>query len=262
MTKFDPNKVLNQLIGKHSVMEGLFDLESLGDDKIKQDIQYYVNRILTGNANKFELDNLDSLIRICLNYYVYSDMGEVLISDHEYDQLMQVWISLGNEPIIYPDIIPTHRTWPMRKHTHVGLVGSIGKIYEEAELVKYLSKYKGITEWSIAPKYDGVSGAIAVENDKMIGGLTRGDGFMGQDITPIINYADNSNMFTIGAYPITDKLYDGFYKCELCISQESFEALVEHKKYANRRSATTGIVNTPKNINLSKYITIMMVMVG
>ena len=49
----------------------------------------------------------------------------------------------------------------------------------------------------------------------------------------------------------------GFYKCELCVSIKDFEKLIKLKKYANRRSATAGIVNTPSNLNYAEFVTII-----
>jgi len=202
------------------------------------------------------MGNLESVIRLCLDYYAYSD-GDVLISDKQYDDIMNIWLLLGGKPIIYADSLSIGSTWEMKKHEYPGLVGSIKKVYSMEELSDYLEKYRGIRKWGIAPKFDGVSGAITIANGKIESGVTRGDGFEGQDITEVVKRA---KMIDEDWWPYVsreDYSCDGRYKCELVITQYDFNKLIEEKKYANRRSATTGIVNSPKNLQYAKYITII-----
>lgn len=239
----NPKELLIQL--KNGVIN-VEDLMLHHKDKIQQS----TNLIFQGNQSFIE-----EVIRLCLDYYTYSEIGGVLISDNEYDKLMQIWVSIGNAPIIYPDHLPSYSSWPLKKHSDPGMVGSIGKIYTEDELINYLSKYRGIERWIVAPKYDGVSGTIDMVDETIVSGLTRGDGFEGQDITNLIRHAKNSRDFFNGIEMSNQK--EGQYKCELVMSQEDFDTLIKEKQYANRRSATSGIINTPKNISLAKYITII-----
>lgn len=201
-----------------------------------------------------DVKQIDSFIRLCLNYYVYNDEGDVLISDRDYDMVMNVWTQLGNPPIVYPDTITDYTTWPFIKHEVPGMVGTISKIYTHEELGKYLSKYNGITKYVIAPKYDGISACIKKKDNNIVYGITRADGYMGQDITAVVRSAKNAATFSES---MNGSEYDGYFKCELCISQEDFNELIKEKRYANRRSAISGIVNSPKNLNLAKYITII-----
>lgn len=233
------NTIYNDLIS------GKIDIESLKDKK--DVIQKYTIEILQGIIR--DKKTIEYVIRLCLDYYTYSETGDVLITDSEYDMLMRTWMFLGEKGIIYPDHLPSHTTWKIKKHKDPGMVGSIGKIYAEDELISYLSKYRGVESWALAPKYDGVSCIIEVDNNSIELGMTRGDGYEGQDITKLVKYAHNSNDFR--------NLPSGSYKCELVMSQENFNELCKEKVYANRRSATSGIVNTPKNIMFAKYITII-----
>jgi DNA ligase (NAD+) len=210
---------------------------------------------LNQNAKLFTADIILYFIMICLDCYAYSETGDTLISDHEYDTLVNAYRAYThNEAPIYPDTIGNYTTWPFIKHEAPGMVGSVNKIYDEYELKRYMAQYipmyGKLRSYIIAPKFDGVSASIKVnENGRILLGVTRADGVEGQDITRVVQNAHNSNIF--------QSLKPGYYKCELCVGKSDFMALIEEKKYANRRSATTGIINTPKNLHLARYITII-----
>ena len=209
-------------------------------------------------------DNLkicEDLIMLYLDYYTYSEDGDVLITDHEYDMLMNWYIDHGGTLISRSDLLTNQTQWDFVKHESPGIVGTVKKIYTFEELVDYVSKYKtssGIRKFRVAPKFDGISSAIKIDSKgRFLMGVTRNNGVEGQNITEVVRRAKNAK--EVGSY-YAFNLKKGetlWVKTELCISSEDFEKLVEEKEYANRRSATSGIVNSPKNLNLAKYITII-----
>lgn len=224
------------------------------------DIKCLYEEFMTGRK-AFDRDIVFNLIMIFLDYYTYSESGESLISDKEYDDLMNYWMGRTNELISTSDILTTQTHWEFVKHESPGMVGTIKKIYSFEELMTYMSKYKahkGYRSYRIAPKFDGISSAIKIDsNGKILLGVTRNDGVRGQDITTIVRNAENSE--EIAAYYALD-LKSGEYawiKTELCVGSHNFDKLCEIKAYKNRRSATSGIVNSPKNVSLAKFITII-----
>ena len=119
-----------------------------------------------------------------------------------------------------------------------------------AKLLKdTVCKYKTMKGYAIAPKYDGISVALKIENHRLIYAATRYDGVKGQNITALVKQAQFPSWFKDAP--------DGYYKCEILMSIDDYNELVKEKQYANRRSAVSGIVNTPSNIEYGKYLTIM-----
>ncbi len=215
----------------------------------KNDFNDFALKVISG---KVSADNqqLDAFIRLCNDVYTYSSEGEVLISDSLYDQCMNVYKSNGNDTIVYADTIG-QKKWNFIKHEIPGVVGTLEKAYTYKDIKDYLRKYIGVDKFILAPKFDGISCAIKVDKGQIISAATRYNGVIGQDITELIKRAKNSENF------IFPELGNGFYKCELCVGIDEFNELVKYKKYANRRSATAGIINTPTNINYASYITII-----
>ena len=231
--------------------------ELLKGQKTLEDIATFRDEFLEFNrrifsANKIDLDELKAFLMICLDYYTYSDSGDVLIPDHNYDMCMQRYYEeLGGRTekntMTYADPLAGTR-WEFITHEIPGMVGTISnKLYSYEELKSVVRSLQSIHQYRLSPKYDGVSVAIKRKDGKIVYGATRYDGMQGQDITRLIVRAK---------YPKWWKeAPDGFYKFEFLVSSQDFEELVQIKKYANRRSATSGIINTPKNIALGKYLT-------
>lgn len=226
--------------------------ESITMDKIftrKDDFNNFAIKVISGKISP-EDPQLEAFIRICNDAYAYSPDGEVLIPDSLYDQCMQVYKSNGNATIVFADSIG-QKKWNFIEHEIPGVVGTISKAYNYKELKDYLRKYIGVDKFILAPKFDGISCAIKIVDGKIISGATRYNGIMGQDITELVKRAKNSENF------IFPELGNGFYKCELCVGTKEFEELIKIRKYANRRSATAGIINTPSNLNYAEFITII-----
>lgn len=218
--------------------------------KFKPQFQDYAGKIITGMV-KPDDPEVEAFLKICLDVYTYSAEGEVLITDSEYDQCMRVYRTIGkHENIIFADEIGRSH-WQFVEHKVPGVVGTIDKVYNYQDFKKYLGKFYNVKYFIIAPKYDGVSCDVEVEDGVIISGTTRYNGFIGQDISRLIKNAHNAQTF------IDPNHRTGHYKCELVVSTADYNELTTIRKYANRRSATAGIINTPKNINLAKFITII-----
>lgn len=210
-----------------------------------------------------EMDEYKDLIMILLDYYTYHSEGSVAITDYEYDLLMNNYIINGGEPITHADIIqdPLQTRWSFVKHEAPGMVGSIKKTYDEASLYLWwekVYKHDGVRSFHIAPKFDGISSAIKISGrGKLLQAVTRNDGYEGQDITKVIDRARNIQDVLERYSSMINKDEYVWLKTEIVMKSSSFKKCIEEKEYANRRSATSGIVNSPKNLHLAKYLDII-----
>ena len=214
----------------------------------QQDFFQYAMESL--RAKKVNVKELNAFLKLCIDYYTMSSNGDNLIPDILYDKVMERYKSESKETIVYSDPILQGTHWNFIPHKIPGMVGTLKKIYSYEELKAYLRAYSGVSQFVLSVKLDGVSVCIEMRNNKIVSGATRYDGEQGQDITKLVNGAVKyDNFLTNGR--------NGFYKCEMLVSTKQFNELAEYKKYANRRSATSGIINTPSNLKYAKYITIV-----
>ena len=217
------------------------------------DIQTYNDLIINGEYDPTD-EGLRSILMLTLDQYTYSEDGTVFISDHSYDILHRLWQSKGHKPIIYADIFGSE--WKMVHHDAPWMVGTVQKVYSLDELRSYInsvndrygSRSLNPVSWVVAPKFDGISANLKIQDNKLIQAITRGDRDMGQDITEVVRRCCN----------LEEILYwhehaNGYLKVELCVPSSEFEPL-KAQGYANRRSATSAIVNSPKNIQNAKHI--------
>ena len=205
-----------------------------------------------------------------LNYYgkkyYTEDISE--ISDFEYDMLYRELQNLENE---YPELIredsPTKKIGGdiynnFEEVTHRGVMQSLHDSFSEDEVRDFINKINrdiGQTEFILEPKFDGLSVAIEYENGRFVRGSTRGDGFVGEDVT--------ENIRTITELPKVLKENIPFLEVrgEVYMSDSSFEKLLKEqenlgeKAFKNPRNAAAGSLRQkdPKiaaKRNLSIYI--------
>ena len=219
-----------------------------------QDFLDYSLKIM--NGKKYTLEELENFLVLCLDFYAFSESGKVLIPDRNYDICMKTYMSHGEEMIIFPDKLLDYKQWEFVEHKLPGLVGSLGKIYTYEELKDFCQKNNGITEFILAPKFDGISAAIQIKDGALVYAATRYNGLEGQNILPVLRRAKfHKNKKFFGEKRGIPE--DGFYKCEIVVSHEDLEQIHKYKDYANRRSATSGIINAPKNVDLGRFLTII-----
>jgi DNA ligase (NAD+) len=144
--------------------------------------------------------------------YRYHVLDDPEISDAEYDRLYDELVALEEaEPeLITPDS-PTQRVGAppsekFQKVEHHSPMGSLEKVSTDEALEKWhqdVCKRLGTDEvvYVTEPKIDGLSINLVYENGVFVRGATRGDGYIGEDVTP--------NLKTIKAVSMRMRLEDG-----------------------------------------------------
>ena len=214
----------------------------------KSQVQSYANDVIV-NGKFPSLTSLEAVIMMALDQYTYGD--EPLITDREYDILHAMWMERGMPQVIYPDTFESE--WKIAKHKASWMVGSVRKCYTIENMIQYIEDLchevgKPIHQiaWIISPKFDGISSVLEIRNHRLVQALTRGTKIEGQDITAVVSRCANLP-------EILNKYDTGFLKVELCVPQMFFGDL-ENQGYKNRRSATSAIVNSPKNLEWANHI--------
>jgi len=129
--------------------------------------------------------------------YLYYVLDKPEISDAEYDRLRKELETLEGE---FPDLVtpdsPTQRVGapprddlPNVRHVKPMLsLESVMKIDEAREFDKRMKKGLGSDEatYAVEPKFDGLSVELVYEDGVLARGATRGDGTIGEDVTPNI----------------------------------------------------------------------------
>lgn len=178
-------------------------------------------------------------------YYVY-DTSE--ISDFEYDALFRRLQELEAAHPEYDDPnSPTRRVGgrvldKFEKVTHRVQMGSLADVFSFEELHDFLDRVAAEVPdavYSVEPKIDGLSVALTYENGNFSFGATRGDGFVGENVS--------ENLRTIAAIPLT--LPEPLTFCvrgEVYMPREVFEQLNAAREregkplLANPRNAAAG----------------------
>lgn len=229
------------------------------DDMIDNTDQSLIEWIKSISLTPEILDDeeLEAIIKIHLLIYDQSESGKVLITDTQYDQLMAESVKRGNRPIITVEVNKKNsRKWELIKHPHPNLVGSISKVYTKEDLYKWLDRfddYKGKLRLAMKLKYDGVSSAVSYDGNDRYTAVTRKDGVVGQDITRLVENIPKEKREDLKVLRSAKQV-----KTEILMTRDDYERLNNDypETYANRRSAVSGIINTPSNIHLAKYLTV------
>lgn len=180
------------------------------------------------------------------SYYV---LDNPTVSDYEYDMLMQELKGLEAE---YPELVlpssPTQRVGgealsKFEKVTHKVQMGSLQDVFSFEQLEEFVTRCQNTVEnplFIVEPKIDGLSVSLEYENGILKRGSTRGDGFIGEDVT--------ANLKTVGSIPLKIKNAPEFLEVrgEVYMPKEKFLKLVEQQElkdeqpFKNPRNAAAG----------------------
>lgn len=112
----------------------------------------------------------------------YYNSGEPILSDHEFDLLGDDGLEIKN-----------FRT----KTDHLVPMGSLKKIKDAQTYNKWLESQSEIL---VSPKIDGNSIELVLEDGEIIQAITRGDGFVGNDVTDKVQHCNLENIQTTQTY--------------------------------------------------------------
>jgi DNA ligase (NAD+) len=195
-------------------------------------------------------------LRAVINYadWKYYVNDNPVLADAEYDALFK---QLKDIEQSYPNLItadsPTQRVaiglseqFPTVQHWVPML--SLENSYNAADLMDWDRKCREALHgqtvvYTVEPKYDGAGISLYYEDDRLVRGATRGDGLLGEDITP--------NIRQIKSIPLTAKISSAGVKSleirgEVIIHKETFAKYNLQRQeqglppLANPRNAASG----------------------
>lgn len=199
-----------------------------------------------------QLDMLRSVINY--NDWKYYIQDNPVLADVEYDTLFKKLKDLENT---HPDLItadsPTQRiakglSEQFTSVSHLVPMLSLENSYNAEDLREWDKRCRETSreteiEYTVEPKYDGAGISLYYEDDKLVRGATRGDGIMGEDITP--------NVKQIKSIPLSAALSKQHVQSleirgEVIIPKETFKIYNEQRiaeglaPLANPRNAASG----------------------
>lgn len=193
-----------------------------------------------------------------LNYhnYRYYVLDSPVISDEEYDMMLRRLKELEEQwGYILPDS-PTQRVGAspsekFEKVEHREPMLSLDNAFSIEELREFDARIRRLLgtnesiEYTVEPKYDGLAVELSYKNGVFFKASTRGDGYVGEDIT--------QNIKTIKAIPLriegVDKVPDEIdIRGEVYMNIDEFERINKERQergepvFANPRNAASGSV--------------------
>ncbi len=199
-------------------------------------------------------------IKDYINYnQSYYNKNNPLIADSEFDNLKKEILNLEKKYSYLKNVnspsnsVGYKPSKTFEKHTHKLPMLSLANAFDEVDLINfekkiynYLNKSTNF-EYSVEPKIDGISASLTYKNKKLVYGVSRGDGIVGELIT--------GNLKTIKDIPL--QINDTSFPDEIEIRGEVFikksEFLKLEDKFANPRNAASGTLRQ-KDPNQTKKI--------
>ena len=169
------------------------------------------------------------------------------ITDQEYDDLKKELINLENKYLflkklnLLGKIVGAKPMNKFKKIQHLKPMLSLANAFDKNDMLDFTKKIKNFLNINLEnielfsePKIDGISATLIYENGKLLRGLSRGDGVLGEDIL--------ENIKTIVTIPkiIKNKNIPKLMeiRCEIYIGKKDFLKIKD--KFANPRNAAGG----------------------
>lgn len=184
---------------------------------------------------------IEDLRKEVIKHDLAYDEGNPIITDSEYDKLYSQLLELERK---HPEFItgdsPTQKIYSkvvsgLEKVPHSSPMLSQEKAHTEEELNRFFAKADD--DILIQQKLDGLTIVLKYQNGKLQQAITRGDGYIGEDVTHAILNVKN--------IPLSID-FDGYLelRAEAIIPFEDFERVNVDGKYRSPRNLVSGSVRT------------------
>jgi DNA ligase (NAD+) len=197
------------------------------------------------------------------NYYYYV-MSHPLISDYDFDMLMDELIKLEEEnPEFYDANSPSQRvggdiTKEFKQVKHKYPMLSLSNTYSKEEIEEFDTRVRKVIgddfEYVCELKYDGLSIGLTYVNGILTQAVTRGDGEKGDDVT--------ANVKTIKSIPLqlhgNDFPEEFEIRGEIIMPHNSFQRLNKEREeigeipFANPRNSASGSIKMQDSKEVAK----------
>ncbi len=228
---------------------------------------------MTKNEVKKKIDEL----RKALHYhnYRYYVLDDPIISDSEYDNLLTELKELENKfPEFYDENSPTVKVGgkPLNKFEkveHKIPMFSLDDGFSESDIKEFdlkVKRFLGVPQseaidYSVEPKFDGLSIDLIYEDGKLKVASTRGDGFVGEDVTQNVRTIKNVPLILSKDNPPNYIDVQG----EVLLTKDEFNRINDERiksgsqPFANPRNAAAGSIRQldPKETAKRNLIMIM-----
>ena len=191
--------------------------------------------------------------KISENDYLYYVLDNPQISDYEYDLMLKELMDIEKA---HPEFLtadsPSQRVGgealsAFQSYTHRNPLLSLGNSYNENDLREFDRRVKsdlGVdeVEYVVEYKIDGLSIALTYANGILVTGATRGDGYVGEDVTANIRTVKNIPLKIRRPAPLMEA------RGEVYLPRASFERLNKQREengeplLANPRNAAAGSI--------------------
>lgn len=199
------------------------------------------------NSAKKRIDELVEKLNYHAHLYYVEDRNE--ISDYDYDMLQQELKNLEEQfPRFVRKDSPTQRVGgeavsTFEKVTHTVQMGSLQDVFSFEQVRNFVDTVKKSVDspkFVVEPKIDGLSVSLEYRNGELTVGSTRGDGFVGENVT--------ENLKTVNSVPLSipEKLPLIEVRGETYMPRNVFLKLVKEQEdndeqpFKNPRNAAAG----------------------
>ncbi len=197
-----------------------------------------------------KLNKLSSEIK--KHNHFYHNLDKPKISDSDYDKLVKEnnileskypHLILNNSP---NKLIGSKIKSKFQKIKHESQMFSLGNAFDRNDILefikrtnKFLNNYNNNYRFLCEPKIDGLSLNLIYQNGKLISAGTRGDGFVGENVTENIKNIKDIPKILISEFPEFIEI-----RGEIFINKNDFKKinnnLKNSEKFANPRNAAAG----------------------
>ncbi|MEG1441995.1 MAG: NAD-dependent DNA ligase LigA, partial [Oscillospiraceae bacterium] len=203
-------------------------------DEIKDEIQNLIKTINEHNHSYYVLD-------------------KPVVSDFEYDKLMNRLITLETEhPELKVENSPTERVGgevleEFSQVTHAVQMQSLSDVFSKEEVGDFVKRVKDTlevenVEFVVEMKIDGLSVSLEYENGKFTRGSTRGNGYVGEDVTANIKTIKSIPLNIDKDIPYLEVRGEVFMPTKSFINLNERRAVLDEPVFANPRNAAAGSI--------------------